>query len=147
MKRRTWAVAPPLLALAVGACSPDAAAGPAAVATVEAIHPLAVRGEAAEAMQTTVDDALTRVLPTFDDQGAASRIGQTLMEVDAAFLADDGVALAAALENARQSLATERASLQDTGAVAELDALALLLDTVEEAVPPSHRRGAIAEAP
>ncbi|HYR09518.1 MAG TPA: hypothetical protein VEQ60_17220 [Longimicrobium sp.] len=135
MKKRSIGIVPPLVALVVGACSPDAPANPVA----EAPGPsLAVQGERVATLRGALDDARTRVLPTLE--GAASeRVDRALARAEAALAANDAAELAAALQQARDAIESGRASL-DEGAVVELDALLPLFVTLDDAVPVSLRR-------
>jgi uncharacterized membrane protein len=135
MKKRSIGIVSPLVALAVGACSPDAPANPAAV---DRGPSLAVQGEMVITLRGALDDARTRVLPTLD-RAASERLDRAFARAEAALAANDAAELAVALQQARDAVATGRASLDD-GAVVELDALLPLFVTLDDAVPAPLRR-------
>lgn len=137
MKQRSPGLVPPILALVVGACSPDAGSNPMAPPVAAHSVSLAVRGEALNALHAAVEDAQIRILPSFVDESANRRIGGTLAELQAALAGDDAATLAAALESGRALLRSQRTTLTDPGIVAELDALTVLFSTLDEAVPAS----------
>jgi len=140
MMKRSLGLMPPVVALAMGACSPDAPANPVSATAAEVRAPaLAVDAEASAALRGALDDARTRVLPTLGDAVAGQRLDQALARAQAALAADDGAELAAALQQVRAEMASARASLDDAGTVVELDALQPLFITLAEAVPTSLR--------
>jgi uncharacterized membrane protein len=130
----------PLVALVVGACSPDAPATPVAAARGPS---LAVQGERVATLRGALDDARTRVLPTLDGP-ASERVDHALARAEAALAANDAAELAVALQQARDAIEAGRASL-DEGAVVELDALLPLFVTLDDAVPVSLRRPIVSE--
>jgi uncharacterized membrane protein len=141
MKRRSIGIISPLVALVVGACSPDAPANPVA----EARGPsLAVQGERIATLRGALDDARTRVLPTLDGAAGSERLDLALARAEAALAANDAAELAAALQQARDAIESGRASL-DEGAVVELDALLPLFVTLDDAVPAQLRRATTAK--
>jgi hypothetical protein len=137
VKQRSPGLVPPILALVVGACSPDAVSNPIAPPVAAHSVSLAVRGDALGALRAAVEDAQIRILPSFADESANRRIGGTLAELRAALAADDAAILAAALGTGRAVLRAERTTLTDPGTVAELDALTVLFSALDEAVPAS----------
>lgn len=139
MKKRSMGIVSPLVALAVGACSPDATS-PVAPSAAEVRGPsLAVDVQGAAALRSALDDARTRVLPTLDGALAGDRLDAALGRAEAALAANDAAALAAALQQVRATLASEGASLDDAGALVELEALEPLLVSLDDAVPASLR--------
>jgi uncharacterized membrane protein len=141
MKKRSIGIVLPLMALVVGACSPDAPANPVA----EALGPsLAVQGERVATLRGALDDARTRVLPTLEDAPASERLDRALARAEAALAANDAAELAVALQQARDAIEAGRASL-DEGAVVELDALLPLFVTLDDAVPVQLRRATTAK--
>lgn len=139
MTKRSLGMVSPLVALAVGACSPDAPGNPVAAPAAEArAASLAVADDATAALRVAVDDARTRVLPTLGDAAAAGRLDQALSAARAALDANDAGALAAALRQARDAVASGRASM-DEGAAVELEALLPLFTTLDDAVPAALR--------
>lgn len=150
MKHRTSGVVPPLLALALGACAADAPTTPRVSPPSEAAArlPLAMQGEALGALRTAVSDARSRILPALGDPAAHAPLGEALATADLALADDDAVALDAALRGARAAVAAEREALGHDGAAGpELDALLLVLDGLDTAVPASLAGRAAAEAP
>ena len=150
MKPRTSTVVPPLLALALGACAADAPTTPAEPpAAVAAKAPsLAVRGEPLAALRAAVGDATTRILPALGDEAARAPLRAALAGAEQALATDDAGALAAALRDAREAVAAERAALgPDAAAGPDLDALLLVLDGLDTAVPASLAVTAVASAP
>ena len=151
MKHRTSGVVPPLLALALGACAADApttprVSPPSTAATARL--PLALQGEALGALRTAVSDARSRILPALGDPAAHAPLGEALATADQALAADDAAALVAALRGARGALAAEREALgPDAAAGPELDALLLVLDGLDTAVPAPLAGRAVTEAP
>lgn len=146
MKKRSIGIVSPLVALAVGACSPDATS-PVAPSAAEARGPsLAVDEQGAAALRVALDDARTRVLPTLAGALAGERLDAALGQAEAALAADDAAALAAALQQVRATLAAEGTSLDDTGALVELEALEPLLFSLDDAVPAPLRGGPAIQA-
>jgi hypothetical protein len=137
VKQHSIGFVPPLLALVVGACSPDAGSNPIAPPAAVNSVSLAVQGAALTALRAAVDDAQLRILPSMSDESASRRIGGTLAGLQAALAADDATSLAATLESGRAAVLSERTALDDPGAAAELDALMVLFSALDEAVPAS----------
>jgi hypothetical protein len=151
VKSRTSTVVPPLLALALGACAADAPTAPRALPASEAAAKaplLAVQGEPLAALRSAVSDAAGRILPALGDGAAHAPLRAALAAADEALAADDAPALAAALRAARSAAAAERAAMgPDAAAGPDLDALLLVLDGLDTAVPASVAGPAVAEAP
>jgi uncharacterized membrane protein len=141
MKKRSIGIVLPLVALVVGACSPDAPANPVA----EARGPsLAVQGQRVATLHSALDDARTRVIPTLRGATGSERLDLALARAQAALADDDAAELAAALQQARDAIEAGRASL-DEGLVVELDALLPLFVTLDDAVPMPLRRATAAK--
>jgi hypothetical protein len=139
VKHRTSAVVPPLLALALGACAgadaPTAPAEPPAAAAARGPS-LAVQGEPLAALRAAVSDATSRILPALGDGEAHAPLRAALARADQALAGDDAAALASSLRAARAALASERESAAaDSGVAPDLDALLLVLDGLDGAVP------------
>lgn len=155
MKHRTSSVVPPLLALALGACAADAPTLPAAPPAAAAAKgpSLAVQGEPLAALRTAVSDASSRILPALGEGEAHAPLRAAIARADQALASDDATELAAALREARAAVAAERNAMGDDPAAAEaapdLDALLLVLDGLDTAVPASVAGPgvAVAEAP
>jgi uncharacterized membrane protein len=141
MKKRSIGIVLPLVALVVGACSPDVPANPVAEAPGP---PLAVQGERVATLRGALDDARTRVLPTLRGAEGSERLDMALARAQAALAANDAAELAAALQQARDAIEAGRASL-DEGVVVELDALLPLFVTLDDAVPVPLRRATAAK--
>ena len=148
MKPRT-SVVPPLLALALGACAADAPTAPAEPpASAAAKGPsLAVQGEPLAALRTAVGDAASRILPALGDDAAHAPLRAAIARADQALAADDARALAGALRDARAAVAATREAMgPDAAAGPDLDALLLVLDSLDTAVPAAVAGPAIAVA-
>lgn len=150
MKHRTSTVVPPLLALALGACAADAPTAPAeppASAAAAKGPSLALQGEPLAALRTAVGDAASRILPSLGEGEEHAPLRAAIARADQALAADDARALAGALRDARAALAAEREAMgEDAEAAPDLDALLLLLDGLDTAVPVSVAGPAIAVA-
>ena len=150
MRHRTPPMLPPLLALALGACAADAPTTPAEAPPAAAAKApsLALRGEALGALRAAVSDARSRILPALGDPAAHAPLGEALATADQALAADDAVALVAALRGARAAVAAEREALgPDAAAGPDLDALLLVIDGLDTALPAPLAGRSIAEAP
>ena len=109
---------------------------PTARAPTGPAQSLAVSGEPLDALRGTVSDARVRLLPAIGDAEAQSRLGGALSRVNDALAANDADALAESLGLARTALEVEiQAVGPDSPAAADLDALALTLDGVDQALP------------
>jgi len=150
VKHRTSAVVSPLLALALGACATDApttATEPPAAEVAKAPS-LSVQGEPLAALQSAVSDAISRVLPSLGDAADHAPLRAALARADQALAADDARSLAGALRAARAALAAEREAVGPDAAVGpDLDALLLVLDGLDTAVPAALASPAVTEAP
>jgi hypothetical protein len=143
-------VVPPLLALALAACAADAPTAPdEPPASAAAKAPsLAVQGEPLAALRATVGDATTRILPALGEGEDHAPLRAALARADQAIGADDGLALAGALREARAAVAAARAAMgSDAELAPDLDALLLVLDGLDSAVPASVAGPAVLEAP
>jgi hypothetical protein len=129
-------VVTPALALALAACATDAPTTPPAQAPDA--PSLAVSGERLDALVATLDDANVRLLPALGDADAQSRLAADLARVNDALAGGDANALAASLDAAHATLAEIQALDPESSAAADLDALALALAGVGEALPASH---------
>jgi len=150
VKPRTSSVVPPLLALALGACAADAPTAPAEpVSAAAAKGPsLSVQGEPLAALRSAVSDAASRILPGLGDDAAHAPLRAALEGADQALAADDARALAGALRAARGAIAAEREAMgPDAAAAPDLDALLLVLDGLDTAVPASVAGPSVVEAP
>lgn len=140
MTHRFSPVVIPTLAIALTACAVDAPTTPHARAPDGQAQSLAVSGEPLDALRGTVFDARVRLVPAIGDAEAQSRLGGALSRVSDALAADDADALAESLGAARTALDAEMQALgADSPAAADVDALALALDGVDQALP-SHLR-------
>ncbi|HEX5871900.1 MAG TPA: hypothetical protein VFY65_15835 [Longimicrobium sp.] len=140
MTHRFSPVVIPTLAIALTACAVDAPTAPGARAPAGQAQSLAVSGEPLNALRGTVSDARVRLVPAIGDAGVQSRLGGALSRVSDALAADDAGALAESLGAARTALNAEMQALgADSPAAPDLDALALALDGVSEALP-AHMR-------
>lgn len=149
MKPRTSSVVPPLLALALGACAADAPTAPAEPPAAAAAKgpSLALQGEPLAALRTAVGDAASRILPALGEGEAHAPLRAAIARADQALASDDAAALAGALRAARAAVAAERAAMDaDAAAAPDLDALLLVLDGLDTAVPVSVAGPAIAVA-
>jgi hypothetical protein len=142
-------VIPPLLALAMGACATDAPTAAVEPAAAAAKAPsLSVQGEPLAALQSAVSDAIGRVLPSLGDAADHAPLHAALAGAERALAADDARALAAALRAARAALSAEREALGPDAAVGpDLDALLLVLDGLDNAVPAALAGPSVTEAP
>jgi hypothetical protein len=140
---------PPLLALALGACAADAPTTPPEPPAAAATAPsLAVQGESLAALQSAVSDARSRLLPALGEEAAHAPLGEALAAADQALAANDARALAASLRDVRAAAAARREALgPDADAAPDLDALLLVLDGLETAVPASLAVTSVAGAP
>lgn len=130
----------PTLAMALAACAVDAPTAPGARAPDVQAQSLAVSGEPLDALRGTVSDAHVRLLPSIGDAQAQSRLSGALSSVSAALDANDAGALAGSLGSARTAVAAEMQALgAGSPAAADLDALSLTLDAVEQALPAELR--------
>jgi len=150
VKHRTSSVVPPLLALALGACAADAPMAPAeSPAEAAAKAPsLALQGEPLAALRTAVSDAASRILPALGKGADHAALRAAIARADQALATDDARELAGALREARAALAAERAAMgPDTEAAPDLDALLLVLEGLDKAVPASLAGPAVLDAP
>jgi hypothetical protein len=149
VKPRTSTVVPPLLALALGACAADAPTAPTEPVSVAAKAPsLSLQGEPLAALRSAVSDAATRILPGLGDDAAHAPLRAALEGAEQALAADDARALAGALRAARTAITAEREAMGPDGAAApDLDALLLVLDGLDTAVPASVAGPSVVEAP
>ena len=150
MKHRTSAVVPPLLALALGACAADGPTAPAQPpAEAAAKGPsLALQGEPLAALRTAVSDATSRILPALGEGEDHAALRAAIARADQALATDDARELAGALREARAALAAEREAMgPDAEAAPDLDALLLVLEGLDTAVPASLTGPAVLEAP
>ena len=148
MKTRTSIVVPPLLALALGACAADAPTAPAEPpASAAAKGPsLAVQGEPLAALRTAVGDATSRILPALGEGEAHAPLRAAIARADQALAADDAHALAGALRDARAAVSAARQAMgPDAELAPDLDALLLVLDGLDAAVPAAAAGPAVAE--
>jgi hypothetical protein len=126
-----------VLALGLAACGAERPTAPEAAEASFAT--LAVEGEALTAIRGAVTDANERLLSGLD-AGAKGRLGAALDAVQGALAANDADALATTLEAAHAALAAERTALgADSPVAADLDALALTLGGLQDALPASMR--------
>jgi hypothetical protein len=126
----------PTLALALAACAGDAPTTSSARAPDVQAQSLAVSGESLDGLRGTVVDARVRLVPAIGDAQAQSRLSTVLTGVSAALDANDAGALAQSLDAARATVAAEMQALgAESPAAADLDALSLTLDAVEQALP------------
>ena len=150
MRSRTSTVVPPLLALALGACAADGPTAPAVppVSAAAKGPSLAVQGEPLVALRATVGDATVRILPALGEGEAHAPLRAALARADQALASDDASTLAGALRDARAAVAAERAAMGPEAELApDLDALLLVLDGLDTAVPASVAGPAVLEAP
>jgi hypothetical protein len=146
LRNRTPAVVVPLFALALGACGGEAptAARPPAAAVARRV-PLAMQGQQLAELRSAVSDAGSRILPALGDAADHAPLREALAAADLALATDDATILAAALHDARAAVAAELATLgPDAAAGPDLDALLLVLDGLDLAVPVAP---AIADVP
>jgi hypothetical protein len=130
----------PTLALALAACAGDAPTTSSARAPDVQAQSLAVSGEPLDALRGTVSDAHVRLVPSIGDAQAQSRLSSALADVSAAMDANDAGALAQSLGAARTAVAAEFQALgAHSPAAADLDALSLTLDAVQQALPAEMR--------
>lgn len=140
MPHRFSPVVIPTLALALAACAGDAPTTSSARAPDAPAQSLAVSGEPLAGLRGTVVDAHVRLVPSIGDAGVQSRLSSVLTGVSAALDANDAGALAQSLGAARTAVAAELQALgADSPAAADLDALSLTLDAVEQALPAEMR--------
>jgi hypothetical protein len=136
VSHRFFPVVIPTLALALAACAGDAPTTSSARAPDVQVQSLAVSGGTLDALRGTVVDAHVRLLPSIGDAQAQSRLSSVLTGVSAALDANDAGALAQSLGAARTAVAAELQALgADSPAAADLDAISLTLDAVEQALP------------
>jgi len=131
-------VVPSLVALALGACAADGPTAPLVPpAQVAAKGPsLVMQGEPLAALRAAVGDASSRIVPALGDDAAHAPLRAALARADQALASDDAAVLASALRAARAALATERESMAaDADMAPDLDALLLVLDGLDSAVP------------
>ena len=130
----------PTLALALAACTADVPSMARAAPPADPAQSLAVSGEPLDALLGTLSDARVRLLPAIGDPEAQSRLGGVLSRVTDALVANDANALAEALDVARTALEAEIQRVgTDSPTAADLDALGLALDGVDQALP-AHMR-------
>jgi hypothetical protein len=131
----------PALVLVLGACTSDAPTVPASIPAPAAAAPtLVVSRAAVDALRMAVADANTRVLPTLESSEPREALAASLAAADEAFASGDARALRATIEHSRAALAREREALDaDSPVTADLDALSLMLDELESALPSELR--------
>jgi hypothetical protein len=139
VKHNPSRVVPPLLALALGACTADAPTAARAPESVAARAPvLAVQGERLGELRSALTDARTRLIPALAGTTHPARLEAALAAADQAIDGDDARALAASMGRARSAVTAARQQMEaDDPAAPELDALLLMLDGLSDAVPQS----------
>lgn len=142
---------PVLVALGLSACAGDlpTTAPPASesgeISLPAAKVSLSVSQADAEILTATVEDVLTRILPSLSMEGGMVQLRAALTEIQAALASGDALQLAAATERAHAAIRALEGGAGAEGAaiLADLSAVSLALVKAEQAIPGALRAGIV----